>query len=263
MTDSTQRTTVDLSNGTAMPLLGIGTWQMNGQEAYDAVRRALDAGYRHIDTATGYGNEDEVGRALRDSGVAREDVFVTTKLPPEHAGRERETIAASLDLLGTDFVDLWLIHWPPNGAAGVDTWRAFLDIQKNGAARAIGVSNYSPAQIDELIQETGTAPAVNQIKWSPHVFDAARLEHSRKRGVVLEGYSPFKAGGLHDPVVAEIAEAHGVTPAQVVLRWHIDHDIVAIPKSVQPERIVSNFDIFGFSLTADEVARIDGTSTVS
>ncbi len=263
MTDSTNQQTVRLSNGTAMPIMGIGTWQMEGQEAYDAVRRALDIGYRHIDTATGYGNEAEVGRALKDSGVPRADVFVTTKLPPDHAGRERKTIAASLDLLGTDYVDLWLIHWPPNGTAGVDTWREFLAVEKEGAARSVGVSNYSPAQIDELIEATGTAPAVNQIKWSPHVFDAERLAHSRKRNVVLEGYSPFKAGGLNDPVVAEIAAAHGVTPAQVVLRWHIDHDIVAIPKSVQPERIASNFDVFSFSLSADEVARIDATSTVS
>jgi diketogulonate reductase-like aldo/keto reductase len=249
--------TVNLPGGGSMPLLGFGTWQISGREAYEAVKHALAVGYRHIDTATMYANEDQVGRALRDSGLPRGEVFVTTKLPPRRANRARRTIEESLRALGTDYVDLWLIHWPPGGKASADVWAELLAIRDAGLARAVGVSNYSTGQIDELIAASGEAPAVNQIRWSPPLYDAATVREHRERGVVLEGYSPFRAGNLRDPVLTEIAAAHGVTPAQVVLRWHLEHGIVAIPKSARPERIESNFDIFGFSLSADEVARID------
>jgi 2,5-diketo-D-gluconate reductase A len=249
--------TVKLSGGGSMPLLGFGTWQISGRQAYESVAHALQVGYRHIDTATMYGNEDQVGRALRDSEVPREEVFVTTKLPPRQVNRVRRTIEESLRALGTDYVDLWLIHWPPGGEARPDTWREMLAIRDEGLARAVGVSNYSTAQLDELIEATGEAPSVNQIRWSPPLYDAETVREHRDRGVALEGYSPFRAGNLRDPELADIAAAHGVTPAQVVLRWHVDHNIVVIPKSVTPGRIESNFDIFGFSLSADEVARID------
>jgi 2,5-diketo-D-gluconate reductase A len=249
--------TVKLSGGGSMPLLGFGTWQISGRQAYESVVHALQVGYRHIDTATMYGNEDQVGRALRDSEVPREEVFVTTKLPPRQVNRVGRTIEESLRALGTDYVDLWLIHWPPGGEARPDTWREMLAIRDEGLARAVGVSNYSTAQLDELVEATGEAPSVNQIRWSPPLYDAETVREHRDRGVVLEGYSPFRAGNLRDPELADIAAAHGVTPAQVVLRWHVDHNIVVIPKSVTPERIESNFDIFGFSLSADEVARID------
>jgi 2,5-diketo-D-gluconate reductase A len=249
--------TVKLPGGGSMPLLGFGTWQISGRRAYDAVKHALSVGYRHVDTATMYGNEEQVGRALRDSGVPREEVFVTTKLPPSEVSRARRTIEESLRALGTDHVDLWLIHWPPNGRARPETWRELLAARDEGLARAVGVSNYSTAQLDELIEATGEAPAVNQIRWSPPLYDAATVREHRERGVVLEGYSPFRAGNLRDPVLAEIASAHGVTPAQVVLRWHLEHGIVVIPKSATPERIESNFDVFGFALSGDEVARID------
>ncbi len=244
----------------AIPVLGLGTWQLRGQEGYEAVRTALDLGYRHIDTATMYDNEAEVGRAVRDSGVPREEVFVTTKLPPGNAGSERETLEQSLRLLGMDHVDLWLIHWPPDGDAAVPTWERFLALQEEGKAADVGVSNYGPDLIDELISGTGKAPAVNQVKWSPQRHDPARLRHSRDRGVVLEGYSPFRAGGLDEPVLSEIAGRHDVSPAQVVLRWHVQHDIVVIPKSARPERLASNADIFGFALTAEDMARIDQLS---
>jgi diketogulonate reductase-like aldo/keto reductase len=248
---------VTLPDGQLMPIVGIGTWEMRGRKAYESVRYALDVGYRHIDTATMYGNEAEVGRALRDSGVPRVDVFVTTKLPPGNAGRERATIEESLRALGLDYVNLWLIHWPPRGGAAPDTWRALLDVRDAGQAHAVGVSNYSTAQVDQLIEATGQAPAVNQIPWSPRLFDARRLEHSRSRGVVLEGYSPLKGSNLADPVLRTVADAHGVSPAQVVLRWHVEHQVVVIPKSVRPDRIRANLDISGFTLSADEVARID------
>ncbi len=248
---------VTLGDSVEMPLVGFGTWQVTGRRGYAAIRYALDAGYRHIDTATMYGNEQEIGQALRESGLPREEVFITTKLPPRQLGKERQTLDASLHALGTPYVDLWLIHWPPSGGARPDVWERFLETRREGLARAVGVSNYSTRQIDELIKETGQAPAVNQIPWSPSLFDARVLAESHERGVVIEGYSPFKRSDLRHPVLIEIAAGHQVTPAQVVLRWHIEHRIVVIPKSVTPDRIRANLDVFHFALTDEEVARID------
>jgi 2,5-diketo-D-gluconate reductase A len=249
---------VEIADGITMPVVGLGTWQASDSEAYNAVRTALEVGYRLIDTATLYGNEAAVGRAVRESGLPREDIFVTTKLPPRNAGRERETIAASLKAMGLEHVDLWLIHWPPGGEARPDTWQRFIEVCEDGLARAIGVSNYSPSQIDAITEATGIAPAVNQIEWAPALYDAATVEAHRSRGVTLEGWSPFNAGNVRDPVLVEIAERHGVSAHQVILRWHVEHGIVVIPKSADPARIATNFDVFGFTLDADEVARIDG-----
>ena len=257
MTMPAQIPSAALPGGARMPLLGFGTWQIRGKRAYDAVRTALDLGYRHIDTATMYGNEAEVGRAVRDSGLDRGDVFLTTKLPPSSAGQERATLTASLRALGTEHVDLWLVHWPPVARQLVPVWHEFLALRAEGVARAVGVSNYSVAQIDALIRATGQGPAVNQIPWGPTLYDADLLAASRGLGVVVEGYSPLKNTNLADPVLVEIAARHGVTPAQVVLRWHLEHDIAVIPKSANPGRIAVNIDLFGFALTADEVARID------
>jgi 2,5-diketo-D-gluconate reductase A len=246
-----------LSSGPAMPLLGFGTWQIRGDDAYQAVRAALDAGYRHIDTATMYGNEAEVGRALADSGVPRAEVFVTTKLPPERAGRERATITESLSALGVDSVDLWLIHWPPSRGRSVAVWREFIAARDAGLAKAIGVSNYDIDEIDELASATGVTPAVNQIRFGPTLWDAGLVAAHRDRGVVVEGYSPFKTTNLKDPVLTKIAADHGVDPARVVLRWHVQHEIVVIPKSKSAGRIATNFDISDFSLSDDEIAAID------
>jgi diketogulonate reductase-like aldo/keto reductase len=260
MTQPHSQPSTHLASGAAMPLLGLGTWQLRRQECYDGVLRALDVGYRLVDTATAYSNEREVGRAVRESGLPRDEVFVTTKLPPDDAGRERAVIEASLDAMGLDHVDLWLVHWPPDGRATPDVWERLLGIREDGLAREVGVSNYSPAQIDELVDATGAAPSVNQIPWSPREYDADRLAHSRDRGVVLEGYSPFRGSDLDDPVLNDIASAHDKSPAQVVLRWHVEHGVVVIPKSARAERIASNFDIFDFALTEEEVHRIDGLS---
>lgn len=249
--------TVTLPGG-EMPLLGLGTWQSEGSEAERAVIAALELGYTHVDTATGYGNEAEVGRALAAVDVDRDAVFVTTKLPPDHAGRERQTLMESLAKLGTDHLDLWLVHWPPNKQAAPETWAAFIAARDEGLVRSIGVSNYSIAQIDELIAATGEAPAVNQIPWSPGDYDADLVAAHAERGVVIEGYSPFKRTDLDDPVLTAIAEAHGVSTRQVVLRWHLDHGVVVIPKSTHPDRIRQNLDVLTFSLDADELARIDG-----
>lgn len=253
---STDRS-VELPSGGKMPLLGLGTWQARDRSAVEAVRHALDAGYRHIDTATMYGNERQVGQAVAESDVPRAEIFVTTKLPQSHAGRERETLAESLDALGFDYVDLWLIHWPPGGRARPDVWERLLELQSDGLARDVGVSNYSVRQIDELQRATGRFPAVNQIEWSPALFDRDVVEGHDRRAVQLEGYSPLRTMNLRDSRLVQIAEEHGVTPAQVVLRWHIEHRIVAIPKSTNTERIAENAAIFDFQLAPAEVETLD------
>jgi 2,5-diketo-D-gluconate reductase A len=259
MTQARDVPTVLLTGDVALPLVGFGTWQLQGNRAYEAVRAALDLGYRHLDTATMYGNEAEVGRALRDSGLPRDEVFVTTKLPPSRAGRERETLDASLRALGTEYVDLWLIHWPPSGA-GVRTWRAFIAARDAALTRTIGVSNYRVRQLDDLTRETGETPVANQVPWSPAQHDPGTVAAHRERGVVLEGYSPLKGTDLRDPTLVGIAERHGVTVAQVVLRWHVQHGIPVIPKSARRERIAENLDLFGFTLTDEDLAAIDGLS---
>ena len=257
MTVRSSQESVRLSDGVAIPLIGFGTWQLDGDDAYNGVRAALEIGYRHIDTATAYANEDKVGAAVRDSGIGREDVFITTKCPPGNAGREAETLDASLKALGVDFVDLWLVHWPPNGEARPDTWKAFIQALEQGKTRAIGVSNYSLAQIDELIAATGRAPALNQIPWNPFAFNAREVAELQRREVVLEGYSPLKRTDLANPVLAEIAAAHNKTAAQVVLRWHVEHGFVVIPRSQRRERIEENFALFDFELTQEEREKLD------
>jgi diketogulonate reductase-like aldo/keto reductase len=246
-----------LPQGGEMPLLGFGTWQLKGNDAVTATAAALEAGYRHLDTATVYGNEREVGRALADSGVDREDVFLTTKVSPKLAGKERETLEESLALLGTDRVDLWLIHWPADNGQNVAMWQALVEAQKAGLAREIGVSNFSLEQIDELVEATGVSPAVNQIEWSPLLYDAATVAGHRERSVVLEGYSGLRGGILENDVVTGIAKDLDRTPAQVVLRWHLQHGVVAIPKSREPERIRSNADLAGFELSERDMADLD------
>lgn len=257
MTEAAAVPAVDLPGGVQMPMLGFGTWLLRGKAGREALRAALGAGYRHIDTATMYGNEADVGHVLASSGLARDQVFITTKLPSGKAGRERATLAASLRALGTDYVDLWLVHWPPRGKNLVSLWRDFLAAREDGLARTVGVSNYSVRQIDDLIEATGEQPAVNQIPWSPSRYDAGLLAAHADRGVTLEGYSPLKGTRLRDRTLAEIAGKYGVTPAQVVLRWHIDIGVIVIPRSARPERIEQNFDLFGFSLTPEETTRLN------
>jgi 2,5-diketo-D-gluconate reductase A len=244
-----------------MPLLGFGTWQISNRDAPQATAHALQAGYRHIDTATLYQNETGIGKALASAGLPRESVFVTTKLPPGHAGRERRTLGESLAKLGLDYVDLWLIHWPPNGQAAPGVWEQFIAAQQEGLTKAIGVSNYSLRQIDELIQETGVAPQVNQIRWGPSLYDPAVVSGLEQRGIVLEGYSPFKVSSLRDPTLVSIATQHDATTAQVIVAWHISHRFVVIPKSVRRERIVDNAAGARITLSAEEVAAIDGLAS--
>jgi diketogulonate reductase-like aldo/keto reductase len=249
---------VTLSGGAQLPLVGLGTWKLRGYQAEAAVTAALAAGYRHFDTAVMYGNEAEIGSALADAGVAREEIFLTTKIRPSDVGREPSVLRRSLRALRTDYVDLWLVHWPPNRPQQrKQIWNEMRRLRDEGMARAIGVSNYSLGQIDELASGTGETPAVNQVRWSPAGHDPAVLAGHRERGVVLEGYSPLRDTTLTNPVIAQVAGAHQVSPAQVVLRWHVEHGIPVIPKSQNPERIAANIDLFGFELSSDEMARID------
>lgn len=258
MTDSTDVPEVTLAGGVAMPMVGFGTWPLRGHKACEAVRTALQAGYRHVDTATMYANEADVSHAVRDSELLREEVFLTSKLRASDVGRPREVLAGELRALGTDYLDLWLVHWPPSSRNDSrQLWAELLEIQADGLVRDVGVSNYSLPEIDELIRSSGQAPAVNQIDWGPALYDSRLLAGHAERGIAVEGYSTLKNTNLDDPVLAKIAAAHGVSAAQVVLRWQVQHGITAIPKSARPDRIAANLDLFGFSLTADELASID------
>ena len=261
-TDDYAQPAATLSNG-FVPLLGFGTWQISNREAPQAIAHALQAGYRHIDTATAYHNESGIGKALAASTVARESVFVTTKLPPGHAGRERRTLEEGLSKLGVDYVDLWLVHWPPNGRSAPRVWEQLVRARQDGLAKAVGVSNYSLAQIDELTEATGATPEVNQIRWGPSIYDANVVSGLQQRGVVLEGYSPFKVSNLKDPTLVSIASEHDATTAQVIVAWHIAHGFVVIPKSSRRERIVANAAGARIELTAAEVTAIDGLSAAA
>ena len=255
MTSAVPSVTAALPSGGAIPLLGFGTWRLEGATAKSSVEQALEVGYRHLDTATIYGNEREVGVGLRASGLPRDEVFVTTKCPPEKAADARAVLEESLSLLALEAVDLWLVHWPPSDPVAM--WEVFAQAQRDGLTREVGVSNFSLDQIDLVEKATGVKPAVNQIKWSPLLFDAAVVEGHRERGVVLEGYSGLKGGTLEHPVITSIAKTLDRTPAQVITRWHLQHGTVTIPKSATPERIRSNADVDGFSLSDEDMAAMD------
>jgi 2,5-diketo-D-gluconate reductase A len=255
MTVDVPTTTASLPAGGTMPLLGFGTWQLTGRSGRSAVAAALETGYRHLDTATIYDNEREVGAGLAASGVPRDEVFVTTKCPPDRAHEARAVLEQSLELLGLDAVDLWLVHWPPTDPVGM--WETFVQAQSDGLAKDVGVSNFSLAQLDDVERATGVKPAVNQIKWSPLLYDAAIEQGHRERGIVLEGYSGLKGGTLEHPVITGIADRLGRTPAQVINRWHLEHGTVTIPKSGNANRIRANADLGSFSLGAEDLAAID------
>ena len=246
---------VSLTAG-SMPLLGFGTWQIKGPEAADATATALEAGYRHLDTATMYRNETEVGQGLARSGLDRDQVFITTKCPPDTADKALDILRESPDMLGTDHVDLWLVHAPSRDAQ-VPMWERFVQAREQGLARDIGVSNFDAAQIDEVAAATDVSPAVNQIEWSPLLFDRSVLEAHQERGVALEGYSALRGGTLEHPEIGAIAERLGRTPAQVIIRWHLQHGVVVIPKSRQADRIRGNADVGGFELTTEDMAALD------
>ncbi|GJD58300.1 aldo/keto reductase [Methylobacterium dankookense] len=252
--------TVTLNDGRAMPRLGFGVYQVEEARAPEIVGVAIRAGYRSIDTAAIYGNEAGIGRAIRDAEVARADLFVTTKLWNDHHGYDaaQAGLDESLDRLGLDHVDLYLIHWPcPGQGRFVETWKGLIALRESGKVRSIGVSNFTPALLDRIVGETGIVPAVNQIELHPRFQqEALRAAHTR-HGIVTESWSPLGRGhGLADPILAAIAKAHGRTPAQIVLRWHLQNGLVAIPKTATPARIAENIAVFDFALSDDEMARI-------
>ncbi|HEX8298589.1 MAG TPA: aldo/keto reductase [Rubricoccaceae bacterium] len=254
--------TVPLNDGTAIPQLGFGTWQIRPEDAVGAVSQALEAGYRHIDTAQMYGNEREVGEAVRRSGLDRADVWITSKLNngfhrPDDA---RRAFDATLAALGTDHVDLFLIHWPlPTlyGGDFVSTWNTLIEFARDGRARSVGVSNFQPAHLDRLAAETDLVPSVNQIEAHPYFLNDAARAAGHARGTVTEAWSPLAQGTiLKDPEVARIAASVGRTPAQSVLRWHIQRGDVVFPKASRAERMRENAALFDFELSADAMAAL-------
>jgi diketogulonate reductase-like aldo/keto reductase len=250
-----------LNNGVEMPQLGFGVWQVPDDEAESAVTTALEAGYRSIDTAAIYGNEEGTGKAIAASGLPREDLFVTTKLWNSEQGYD-STLRAfdeSLDKLGLEYVDLYLIHWPlPARGKFVDTYKAFEKLHADGRAKSIGVSNFLPEHLETLIEATSVIPAVNQIELHPHLQQHAAREYHVEQGIATEAWSPLGQGKglLEVPAIVAIAQKHGRTPAQIVLRWHLQLGNVVIPKSVTPSRIKENIEVFDFSLDAEDIAAI-------
>ncbi|MFJ8076779.1 aldo/keto reductase [Streptomyces sp. NPDC096176] len=250
---------ITLNNGVAMPQLGFGVWQVPDDEAEQTVGAALEAGYRSVDTAAIYGNEAGTGKALAGSGIARDELFVTTKLWNSDQGYDSTLHAfdASLAKLGLDYVDLYLIHWPmPARDIYVDTYKALEKILSDGRAKAIGVSNFLPEHVERLIDETTVVPAVNQIELHPQLQQSAARDFHTKHGIATEAWSPLGQGKelLQAPAVVAVARKHDRTPAQVVLRWHLQVGNVVIPKSVTPSRIQENIDVFDFELDADDLA---------
>lgn len=255
--------TLTLNDGRSIPQLGFGVWQITGGKTVPVVATALDAGYRHIDTAAAYSNERGVGQAIRESGIPRSELFVTTKLDTSDMGRTRAALEDSLDALGLDYVDLYLIHWPvPRHRRRFDAWEAMEHARAEGLVRSIGVSNFTPKYLQELVDLGGTIPAVNQIEYHPSYQQHELQAFAAQHGIATEAYSPLGMGsGPRDAVVGRIAEKHGATPAQVILRRHLQQWRVAIPKTVTPSRIVENLAATGFELTGDDLAQLDALNT--
>ena len=258
---------VTLNNGLKMPMLGFGVFQVKeGQEAVNSVKVALESGYRHIDTATIYGNEQSVGKAIKESGILREEIFITTKIWNEvqRTGDPEQAFTQSLKDLGTDYIDLYLIHWPVKGKY-VDTWLALEKIYKSGRAKSIGISNFHEHHIADIKKVWSVVPVMNQIELHPRLTQKPLIECCRKHDIIPESWSPLGGSGdsevrdnlLENDVIKSIGAKYGKSPAQVILRWNIDLGIVTIPQSVTPSRIRDNINIFDFALTPDEIASID------
>lgn len=251
-----KQTSIKLNTGTSIPQLGFGTWQINPSfKAEKATAQALEIGYRHVDTARVYLNERGVGKAVRQSGVARKDVFVTTKLWRGDKNPAK-ALDKSIKRLGLDYVDLYLMHWPQEDR--IDAWRAMEQIQKSGKARAIGVSNFTIKHLTELMEQTDIVPAVNQVEFHPFLYQKELLEFCNKHGIVVEAYSPLAHGKkMDDPTIVEVAGHYDKSPAQIMIRWAIEHDMVVIPKSKSPERIAQNLSVFDFKIAKKDMVLLD------
>jgi diketogulonate reductase-like aldo/keto reductase len=252
---------VTLNDGNQIPQLGFGVFKVPDEETQRAVEQAFEAGYRSIDTASLYRNERGVGAAVKASGIPREELFVTSKVWNDAQGQKKtaRSFDESLERLGLDYLDLFLIHWPvPSQDLYVETWQTLAEIRGDGRVKSIGVSNFEPAHLDRLIAETGVTPVVNQVELHPYLTQRAVREYGAANGIVTESWSPLAKGGdlLSEPVLEEIAKRHGKTPAQVVIRWHLQLGCVVIPKTVTPSRARENFDVFGFELSEADLTAI-------
>ncbi|UZX01589.1 aldo/keto reductase [Arthrobacter sp. CDRTa11] len=253
---------IKLNDGHSIPQIGLGTWPLDDDQVATAVVHAVEAGYRHIDTAVKYGNEEGVGNGIRASGVDRSEMFVTTKLDGQFQGQDRaiEGLEGSLRRMKLDYVDLLLIHWPlPQRNEFISTWKTFERLQLEGKVRSIGVSNFKPAHLERLMAECEVVPAVNQIQLSPAITRTAEREFHAEHGIVTESYSPLGGSGaslLDAPVLVQLGEKYDKTPGQLVLRWHIQNGFVTVPKSGDPERMKENLDVFNFALDPQDLAEI-------
>lgn len=256
----TENQILTLNDGFAIPQLGFGTWRLKGIEAYDAVRAALELGYRHIDTAVVYENETEVGKAIQDSGIPRAEITLVTKVWNDMHLRAEASLAGSLARLGLDYVDVLLIHWPVAGRSDyLKAWEDMQTFRADGRVKAIGVCNFMPEDLENLITKTGVKPVMNQIEIHPSFTQVAAVAANTKYGITTESWTPLgKGADLELPEIQKIAATHGVTAGQVVLRWHLQHGYVVIPKTKTPARMLENADIFGFQLSAAEMQIIDG-----
>jgi len=259
----TIKSTRKLNSGQEIPVLGLGVFQTPpGRVTQEAVKFALKVGYRHIDTASLYGNEEDVGRGVRDSGVPREQVFVTTKLWNTDHGYDSALSACgeSLRRLGLGYIDLYLIHWPVPELRG-ETWKALVELRRRGSCRAIGVSNYTVRHLEELLASSEVAPAVNQVEFNPFLYQEELLRFCNSKGIQLEAYSPLTRGHkLDHPTILDVAKRYSKSPAQVLIRWGLQHGLVVIPKSTRPERIQENSEVFDFEISSADMSRLDSLS---
>lgn len=252
---------IEFNDGHSIPQLGFGVFRIPPEDAERLVTEAIEVGYRHIDTAWGYFNEEGVGAAVRNCGLARDELFVTTKVWNSSQGREPaiESFERSMETLGLDVLDLLLIHWPaPANDLYVETWETFVELRESGRVRSIGVSNFEPEHIDRIVAATGVVPAINQVELHPFFQQRALRDYHAAHGIVTEAWGPIARGAVgDDPLLVTLASSWGRTPAQIALRWELQHGIVTIPKSATSARIAANFDVFDFELSADDMAMID------
>ena len=252
--------TITLNDGNKIPIVGLGVWKAApGDETYNAVRKALDVGYRHIDTAQFYGNEESVGKAVTDSGVAREEVFVTSKIAISNFEYDNviESTEESLKLMGFDYIDLMLLHFPVANHR-IKSYEALEKLQSEGKVKSIGVSNFTEAHLDELLENTNVVPVTNQVEMNPYLSQVGLHDHCTSKGLFMTAYSPLTKGEkLDDPKLVELAAGYNKTPAQILIRWCIEHDIIVIPKSVTPSRIEENFNVFDFEISEDDMQKLD------